>query len=260
MQSRAPLATPSKASTIDQIAKSNFRRRFQGGSPRTTSERKVGMKRTASIMALTAALFAGVANAADLPSTKAPPLLPPPPPFLWTGIYAGVNIGYGWNDGGRLSGVVGGGQIGYNYQFTPLFVAGLEADIQGTSLSTSGDGFIYPGRGIDYYGTVRGRVGLSPLDPRLLIYGTGGFAYAQVRYSNGALNDNRTGWAAGGGLEWAFTPSISAKVEYLYVDIATQDLGAFPFPRLGVTKIHTVRAGLNYHFDVFPPAPLLARR
>jgi outer membrane immunogenic protein len=90
------------------------------------------------------ALFAGSALAADLPSRKAPPVyVPPPPVFSWTGLYGGINIGYGFGNGDRdvgglgylasptgvlpsgaawslnnnLQGVVGGGQVGYNFQF-----------------------------------------------------------------------------------------------------------------------------------------------
>ena len=146
------------------------------------------------------------AQAADLPSKKAPPLPPPPPLFSWTGVYVGANLGGSFGDR-TGSGVSGGGEIGYNYQLSPLFVLGAEADIQGSSLNL-------PNRSLDYFGTVRGRVGVTPLDPRLLVYGTGGFAYAQIRYSSSpSLTDNRTGYAAGGGVEWAFLPNWSAKAE-----------------------------------------------
>jgi len=193
------------------------------------------------------------ALAADLPTKKAP-LAPPPQIFSWTGIYAGVNLGgsFGDSSGG---GVTGGGQIGYNYQVSPLFVLGAEADIEGSSLHL-------PHSSIDYFGTVRGRAGFTPFDPRLLVYGTGGFAYAQVRYGTIPLTDNRTGFSAGGGVEWAFLPNWSAKVEYLYTDISTNDLvyNQVVYLTLHDTKFHTVRAGINYHFSIFPPAPALAAR
>lgn len=213
------------------------------------------MNAKTSIYALiaTSAVFSS-AFAADLPTQKAPPAPPPPLAFSWTGIYAGASLGgsFGVNAG---SGVTGGGQIGYNYQFSPLLIAGVEADIQGSSLR-------WGGRSIDYFGTVRGRVGFTPVIPQILLYGTGGFAYAQVRYAGGALTDNRTGWTAGGGLEWAFLPNWSARVEYLYTDISTQGLVANQFlnRRLGPTRYNTVRAALNYHFNVFPPAPILAAK
>src|SRR5580692_4410790 len=109
----------------------------------------------ATATALTAASAATVL-AADLPRPvyKAPP--PPPPPYNWSGFYVGANIGGGWgreshelfngipgnSEGGFThdpNGVIGGGQIGYNWQFAPWFgwgtgtVLGIEADIQGSS-------------------------------------------------------------------------------------------------------------------------------
>src|SRR5271165_2690309 len=54
------------------------------------------MKKRASALALAMALSAGSALAADLPSHKAPPYIPPPPAPMWTGFYAGLNAGYGW--------------------------------------------------------------------------------------------------------------------------------------------------------------------
>ncbi len=104
-----------------------------------------------------------VASAADLPRRAAPPVFTPVPVFTWTGFYAGFNAGYGFgvqdalaptqvntidnrvfngppgtvaavifNNGSRNDGFVGGGQIGYNYQFTPGsgIVVGIEADAQ----------------------------------------------------------------------------------------------------------------------------------
>src|SRR6478735_3468050 len=99
-----------------------------------------------SLLAGTAALAiaASAAQAADLPSRAAPaPIIAAVPIFTWTGFYVGVNAGYGWNtnndrvfvpgfgfvDSGSNGGFVGGGQIGYNYQFNQ-FVVGVEADIQ----------------------------------------------------------------------------------------------------------------------------------
>src|SRR5512136_2616303 len=125
-----------------------------------------------SSLLVSAAVFAlGVSGAlaADLPSRKAAPILPPPPPPppMWTGFYAGLNLGGGWsansvnpnqltpyvstadgqlfllpgntNGGNNAGGVVGGGQVGYNYQIGPSFLVGLETDIQGTSMKSGGN-------------------------------------------------------------------------------------------------------------------------
>ncbi len=254
------------------------------------------MKTAISALALATALFAGAASAADLPSHKAPPpYIPPPPVMTWTGFYAGLNLGggfyasnssnqgWGWNNGGGggSGGVVGGGQIGYNYQLTPMFVVGAETDFQGTSIGSGGNnnnwgwlfGFGGPATSarINWFGTVRGRIGVTLFSPQLLIYGTGGFAYGEVQ-RNGWLNQNsavQTGWTAGAGAEWMFMPNWSVKAEYLYTQISGSNsnngwLWAFN-PGWGLnnvnnrTRFHTIRAGVNYHFNFGAPAPVLAK-
>ncbi|MGA8169397.1 MAG: outer membrane beta-barrel protein [Methylocystis sp.] len=237
------------------------------------------MKKTLSALALCAALASGAAQAADLPSRKgAPVYVPPPAPmFTWTGLYAGLNLGGGWGDshhGGQGS-VLGGGQIGYNLQLSPLFVAGLETDFQGSS-----------SRNLNWFGTVRGRLGVTPFSPNLLIYGTGGFAYGEGSGSNNGWNPAwatafapapaggfppvgfnggngsggaRTGWTAGGGVEWAFRPNISVKVEYLYTDLSGGGDNGWWGARQHHNQSNLVRAGVNYHFNVAAPAPMFAK-
>jgi len=243
------------------------------------------MKKTVfSAVALALALSAGSAFAADLPSRKAPPMLPPPPPPpMWTGFYVGLNAGgtwgnssnvttdawgiagftplhawtaaasaASWQNGGNNGGFLGGGQIGYNWQFMNNFLVGVEADIQGVAgnsgaRDTFGSAFdpvtatnivTFGNRSsrLDYLGTVRGRLGWL-FTPTLLVYGTGGLAYGGVStnasfvtteigfpfnsIANASFSDTRVGWTAGGGLEWMFWPNWSAKVEYLYYDLGT---------------------------------------
>jgi len=220
------------------------------------------MKKQLSVTICAALAFgAGSAFAADLPSRKAPPVYVAPEPLpLWTGPYAGVNVGGEWGDGGLTAvpgtiyvkpasqdgcpngpltapcaafdhgsvaaaaaavlgggksggnngGFLGGGQIGYNYQFGAI-VAGIEADIQGLTGGNSsssrngvaaGPTFAYYGNpntpntvtayypttylgssnggsSVDWLGTVRGRIGYL-VTPTLLLYGTGGLAYGGV--------------------------------------------------------------------------------
>jgi outer membrane immunogenic protein len=231
------------------------------------------------------ATTAHVAIAADLPSRKAPPVFaPPPPPATWTGFYLGANVGYGWLDtytrhdattgwngagwvqgpanvadsGSSNGGVVGGGQVGYNYQLTPLFVVGLETDIQASNIGDNSPSFLGVTRAVDWFGTVRARAGVTLFSPNLLVYGTGGFAYGDIRLKHpiafGTQGQTGTGWTAGGGLEWLFAPNWSAKVEYLYTDIGASDWGGFNTYEQRV-HIHSVRAGVNYHFNLFAPAP-----
>ena len=108
---------------------------------------------------------------------------------------------------GAGGGVSGGGQIGYNYALSPLAVIGAEADLQGASLlSGSGlspgylqnsngavsyvPGWLGGGVSIHWFGTARARVGVTPL-PTLLLYGTGGFAYAKVENAYGGSLGNQ---------------------------------------------------------------------
>ena len=139
--------------------------------------------------------------------------------FTWTGFYLGGNAGYGWGDGNTdfdplpdpttfanlapttlhpdAAGFIGGGQLGYNYQWNWL-VLGLETDFQGTDIEgsdrvdgfagftappTNPDRFLEAHERMQWLGTVRGRIGFAPIC-RLLIYGTGGLAYGNVDLNN----------------------------------------------------------------------------
>jgi len=254
------------------------------------------MKKLAFALVLAAGVVAGAAQAADLPSRKEPiAALPPPPVFTWTGLYAGLNIGagwterrdngwnggYSWRNGSDNIGVVGGGQIGLNYQLTPLFVLGVETDFQGTSLGASNDnnwggvsgGGWNAGPRIQWFGTVRGRGGLTLADQRLLVYATGGFAYGDVRSGfgnwNGWSNWNNqvsTGWTVGGGAEYAFGgawSNWSGKVEYLYTELSrdwsNNNNWGWNTGAGGRARFHTVRAGLNYRLNFGAASSVLAR-
>jgi outer membrane immunogenic protein len=276
---------------------------------------------------IAAALTAGSALAADLPSTKAPPYFPPPPPPpMWTGFYVGLNAGGTWSDNnsvntvssptfpgfpfvplaglasasvptGQSGGFIGGGQIGYNWQFSNNFVAGLEADIQGVAHSGNAGAASTFGivgavpvattlsstKTLDYLGTVRGRLGYL-VTPTLLAYGTGGLAYGGVTSNTliqqfgltngfvglgaGNFSDTRVGWTAGGGVEWMFWPNWSAKAEYLYYDLGSVTYaGSLNVGPIGYAiplstarfNGHIVRAGVNYHFNWGAPAPVMAK-
>jgi outer membrane immunogenic protein len=264
------------------------------------------MKKFVSAAAVALALFTGSALAADLPSHKAPPVyVPPPPPPLWTGFYVGINLGGGWTsntvdnnnwalfglpgfpvgpaglplgfgawngaNNSNRGGVVGGGQIGYNFQFANSFVAGVETDFQGTSIGSGSGGsnawggwWLGTGNAgpqLPWFGTVRGRLGFL-FTPTFLVYGTAGFAYGEVKFPFLGFSNVRSGWTAGGGVEWMFLPNWSAKLEYLFVDLSSGgavgtfgwNWGSHHHP-----EINVVRAGLNYHFNLFSPAPVVAK-
>jgi outer membrane immunogenic protein len=204
------------------------------------------------------------------------------------------------------SGGFGGGQAGINWQWG-AFVAGVELDAQAARLTsavaTTIAPYLAPGNSIsiattqriDYFGTARGRVGIAFGGPgwggpgwgpggwgSFLIYATGGFAYAGVRdgfvmtdtfgfTAANIGNNGRTGYAAGGGIEWMFLPNWSIKGEYQYIDLrqgpraaASEFVGgvgtAFAINRVDPRiQMHTARIGLNYHFTLAPPAPVVAR-
>jgi outer membrane immunogenic protein len=214
----------------------------------------------------------------------------------WTGGHVGLNGGYGWAKGGATAlpgdpltqsltfgqpvvppvsaslnadGGLGGGQVGYDWQFAARGVVGVEADISAASLKSSASvplmlfgtqpATFDVSRNIDWFGTVRGRIGFLAA-PDLLLFATGGFAYGRVSESASvslppgmsnsignfghafacgpfygfsscfAGNSSRvaTGWAAGIGGEKRFTQNLSLKVEYLHVD-----LGSSSYPMVG---------------------------
>ena len=164
---------------------------------------------------------------------------------IWTGVYVGANVGYGWVSGTGLdgwglddpSGFIGGVHAGYNHQFGH-FVLGIEADYSWADISTSGTvlGVASVKASVDNLWTVRGRAGVVVGD-NLLLYATAGYGEGTVKATATAGNVSFSssgkgdGWIAGGGIEYAFTPSILGRVEGLF----GEDLGV-------------VRAGLSYKF------------
>jgi outer membrane immunogenic protein len=236
-----------------------------------------------------------------------PPPPPPPPPapvYNWTGWYVGGNVGYSWGRGaptftgsalgtsltgpGNLDGVIGGVQIGYDWQNSATWVGGLEADFQWADEKNSGNfsattndcegicsisGTI--GSQIHWFDTVRGRLGWL-YNPTTMVYGTAGVAYGKVSI-NGSLTNSCTqglcatspngtfafssssmnvGWTIGGGVR-GIVPGAPAwvwKVEYLYIDLGTLNGSGFDPIFRGATVWNAnftdniLRFGLDYHF------------
>ncbi len=230
---------------------------------------------TAALAAGLIALGASGANAADLPSRKPVEAYVPPPAFTWTGVYVGVNLGGGftssngltgasnWFSGGngQTGGIVGGAQIGVNYQIAPQFVIGAETDFQGTSIGSQNNGWFNASSKLPWFGTVRGRVGLALADSRLLVYGTGGLAYGQVKNDWLGSSGTRTGWTAGGGAEYAFSPNWSVKAEYLYTALSANNGNNWNYLLTSNSraKFHTIRVGVNYRFN-FPSSGAVVAR
>jgi outer membrane immunogenic protein len=205
----------------------------------------------------------GAAGAADL-AVKAPVYKAPPPVIIsnWAGFYIGVHGGGGWTnntfnnfpgDNGKGSGGLGGGHVGYNWQFGNV-VAGFEGDFDGASLSyTDVDGFKHT---TDELASARARLGYAVV-PNLLAYGTGGFgwAHSKIDTAGGAFagsdaSISQPGWVAGAGLEYKIFGPLSARGEYLHYGLGSQSIGAGTAFGADTLKesIDVVRGGLSYKF------------
>lgn len=241
-----------------------------------------------------------IAFAADLP-LKAP--TPAPLASSWTGFYIGGDLGGAWSrntgtwsplpsefafgafgisgsNGG--SGFIGGVHAGYNWQFAPTWVAGIEGDWSWTKAGGSfsqpwssnpppGPGpvgsFTSMGSTLDWLASIRGRVGYVVM-PNLMVYATGGAAWGKLDYtannSNGftyattvAVSSTQTGYVVGGGLEWGFTRNWLLRGEYLYYrlngapSVIAQSVSYPTFPSgysWSSTNVNVARLGLSYKF------------
>jgi outer membrane immunogenic protein len=231
------------------------------------------------LLATTALALSSPVFAADLAPVQMPLKAPPvvARPFSWTGCYVGGHLGAGWGHadfidpntlfGGGLglfaptgtgvgidqgAGVVGGGQVGCDYQFATNWVVGLAGDFSWTNLNGStsdpyafsGGDLLFGGKNgvpatlrdrTDWLASVTGRVGYTW--DRWMLYGKGGVAWEHSRDSIGPIfgwgsaagactsftltapciasgTDTDTGWTAGVGLTWAFADNWSAGIEY----------------------------------------------
>jgi outer membrane immunogenic protein len=206
------------------------------------------------LLASAIVLTGTVVHAADLPPAAPPPMapayVPAPPPFTWTGIYVGGNIGWGWTNLNRTdtgpgvfgqvfpigsqqsltqNGFLGGAQIGVNWQFQQ-FVIGAEADFDATAIknSQSAGGFGNGSYTNPWMSTFAARFGWAA--DRALFYGKAGGAYMQEKYNLSASDGSavtgtfdRFGWMLGAGVEYAVTDNITLKAEYNYLNFGTSN-------------------------------------
>jgi outer membrane immunogenic protein len=237
---------------------------------------------------------AGV-RAADM-AVKAPPAPYVPPPFNWTGFYVGGNVGAGGVSGalgptgtGPLGSdsvdgsveFIGGGQVGYNWQFSPNVVFGVEWFFDGISGNDHGAAtFISPATGdlisaavkADWVTTVTGRIGFTfPNADHWMFYFKGGGAWLQTQATISDLtvpasvgvSKTVNGWVVGAGVEWAFAQNWTIKFEYQYLGLSNFDLGDNVLqdglfgPHDGSAQLGTV--GINYLFNWGAPAPVVSR-
>jgi outer membrane immunogenic protein len=231
------------------------------------------------------AMMAVPATAADMLVKKAPPR-PPAPVWSWSGLYIGGNFGGGWaqsdwfEDGTfgspgfqdasfRATGVMGGGQIGFDYQ-SGWAVFGIQADADVADLHGAQQNCFFVVSGglpqscvatIKSVGTVTGRVGVAV--DRTLLYVIGGYAWEHAGFENPApivsennfASETRGGWTLGAGLEYALAGNWSAFVQYNYMGFGTRDLlfvGSPPstpsFTEDVRVNINVVKVGINYRF------------
>jgi outer membrane immunogenic protein len=212
--------------------------------------------------ALAAALLLGTsltATAADLGGKPGRPYAAEPPPGnwqplqieQWTGLYFGATYGYAdgdirWADAIDIeqSGGIGTLFAGYNLQLGRA-VIGVEADVWGLGDVSGSDASGVVGAELDRLYSVRGRLGFLAT-PALLVYATGGGAWASYDLNNGGKESvDFSGYQVGGGTELMLSPHWTVKLEYLFTDLGSEDgsgLGTFD------PDLHTVRAGLSFRF------------
>jgi outer membrane immunogenic protein len=242
--------------------------------------------------------------AADL-ATKAPAYAPVPV-WSWTGFYLGAHVGAGWGTTestvssvstlgvvtpvglsvaqNSRSGVLGGGQLGYNWQ-TGWAVFGVQGDIAGMDVNGTTPCFFLASctAKSDWLATVTGRFGGVVAD-RTLVYVKGGAAWMHTDHSfsvpaaglglgapglpGGSVSGSTTalGWVLGLGAEYAFDHNWSAFIEYDYIDFDKKNV-ALDFgvgvgaPGLAVAnvdfknKLSIAKVGINYKFG----GPVVAR-
>jgi outer membrane immunogenic protein len=231
--------------------------------------------------ALSLLALEGAVCAADLPpAPQLPPLDAAP---VWTGFYAGLNVGGGFGSSRNafsvagfglpsfdtsLVGAVGGAEAGYNWQMGPL-VLGLEANFEGSGLSGSLTAPCLPPlcgvfsasytQTLAWFGTLRPRIGYAL--GNWLLYATGGAALGQVGADATAAvgpfiaADNRSqtrdGWTLGGGVEFNIAGGWSAKIEYLYLDLGSRTttyLQNPPISNASRLNVNVITTGVNYRF------------
>jgi outer membrane immunogenic protein len=241
-----------------------------------------------------AALLCGVAGGQALAADLPPPMAPPPrapavyvpiasPVYNWTGFYIGGNVGAGWGQGSftdptgnTFSGdnaarFLGGGQVGFNYQFMGGVVIGAEADFDWRPNSNNTQTITLlpggPGAGNvasvtvnnQWLTTFTGRLGYAW--DRVLVYGKGGGAWvgssnptiaiAGVTNTFGTSSSN-FGWTIGAGLEYAVWGTWSVRAEYDYIGLSSETLtvpgGRDVFTGSGTRNIQMVNLGVNYKF------------
>jgi outer membrane immunogenic protein len=234
-----------------------------------------------------AAVIAGPAMAADMPLKAPPPIVV----YTWTGCYVGAHVGgkssrattttstnfvgipvgLPVTDPIYMSGALGGGQIGCNYQFAGGWLIGVEVD--GSAVQSDGQGTALPPLNPlfnvqvteHWVATARGKLGYAW--DKWMLYVTGGGAWAGVELVNdprafvpagqllgASQTQTLSGWTVGLGAEYALGYGWSIKGEYLYMDFSEKGYFSPSTPAVaGEERLHlrqsVARFGMNYKFD-----------
>jgi opacity protein-like surface antigen len=196
----------------------------------------------------------------------------PPPPypyFNWTGFYVGGNLGGVFESNNitdqflfesfssNRSGFIGGGQIGYNWQFAPWGVVGVEWMFDGTSLSSTNTdlvNMVQANERVDWITTVAGRLGYAANN--WLFYAKGGGGWVHDRLSvNDLASGNFTasqtsgGWLAGAGIEYGITRNWTVRVDYSHIGLDSVNESGFPGDVVTLSRhFDIVTAGANFKF------------
>jgi outer membrane immunogenic protein len=193
--------------------------------------------------------------------------------YDWSGLYVGAQFGYGWGDATTretsegddgdpldydVDGFFGGAHLGYNFQSGSV-VYGAEADLEYADVEGFWDWENTNGlsKRLEWQGSLRGRLGYS--FDRVLLYGTAGLAFANVKMevvegNAVALSDREwtAGWTAGVGAQYALTEKLSLTAEYRYSDYGDTSIsgdvfgGTYTYPH--DNKINSVRFGFSTKF------------
>ena len=218
--------------------------------------KKTGLPLTAAMALALTWLPAQAADVTyDIPSAPSAPAYDAAAPLpSWTGVYAGVTLGYGFGEttvhdmlsiGIDTDGFTGGIFGGAQYQFDN-FVVGAETDI-GYNWNSGQNGLYEAETGFD--GSLRARLGFAPTD-RVLLYGTAGLAYGRVEVTDGVATDDATmvGWTAGAGADVKFTEGMFGRAEYRYTDYGSKDFNLGLGPVEVDNKQHKILLGVGVHF------------
>jgi outer membrane immunogenic protein len=249
----------------------------------------------AAIAALSAMALsiASDAFAADVPLSPTRPLPPPPvaapvvPPapfyyYNWTGFYIGGNLGGAWDRStftdsfdsllgvgfnNTRSGFIAGGQIGYNWQISSVFVLGVEWMFDGTDITSNVDTAVVNGlalsaqSNVDWIQTLAARFGWAANN--WLFYGKAGAGWVHdsatltvvtpFNIFSADASDTRSGWMFGAGIEYGFNPNWTARIEWDHIGLGDVTHPGFvtllPFDTINVSRqFDLLTLGLNYRF------------